>query len=566
MRMDTVCQNCGTRNRSAAKFCMECIAPMASTPDNAAIERTLRVPPTRDAGMATTFEPSASPDVLTSDFLPVDTLVEGFRIVRVIGEGGFGIVYLAWDVALERHVAIKEYMPLSLCMRGTSSLDVTTRSERDREIFDVGLRSFVNEARLLARFDHPALVKVLRFWEGHRTAYMAMPYYEGPTLKASLAAMGGPPSEAQLRSWLRPLLNALALIHGEQCYHRDIAPDNILLTPTGPLLLDFGAARRVISDRTQALTTMLKPGFAPIEQYGGTQLQGPWTDLYAVGGVVHYAITGRAPVAAVVRVVEDLQPALSKTWAGRYSDEFLRAIDAVLAVRPEGRPQDVAQFLALLGEEPAPAAVDAAPVAVAVVESTAPEPVASAFGGLSDAPAARRSVRWTPIAGGLALALCAGLWWSLRSAPLPTSTPAPAPAPASAAAPAPAPAPASATIVPATVSVPAPIDTAPAEPTPAAPAVVVTPAIATPVPAPAPTPVAIAKPRAERIPKPPVASAPVSAPSASPPVDRSVEERADSSPSYVEKRRAPRCAELVLKASLEPLNPDDIAYLRSTCK
>ncbi len=310
----------------------------------------------------------------------------------------------------------------------------------------------------------------------------------------------------------------------------------------------------MISDRTQALTTMLKPGFAPIEQYGGTQSQGPWTDLYAVGGVVHYAITGRAPVAAVVRVVEDLQPALAKTWAGRYSDEFLRAIDAVLAVRPEGRPQDVAQFLALLGEEPALAAVDAAPVAlavaVAVVESPAPEPVASAFGGLADAPAARHSVRWTPIVGGLALVLCAALWWSLRSAPMPTSTPAPA----------------SAAAVPTTVSVPAPIETVPAEPTPVAPAVVVTPAIATPVPAPAPAPVAIAKPRTERTPKPPVASAPVSAPSASPPVDRSVEERADPSPSYVEKRRPPRCAELVLKASLEPLNPDDIAFLRSTCK
>ncbi|RYF69140.1 MAG: serine/threonine protein kinase, partial [Comamonadaceae bacterium] len=297
-------------------------------------------------------EPATLPtgDEVADHALPSGTAIEGFRIVRPIGEGGFGIVYLAWDEALERNVAIKEYMPAQLATRVGATLEVAMRSERDRTTFDAGLKSFVNEARLLARFDHPALVKVLRFWEANGTAYMAMPYYEGPTLKAALLSAPLPPTEAQLRDWLHSLLEALSAIHRENCYHRDIAPDNILLTEGGPLLLDFGAARRVISDRTQALTTMLKPGFAPIEQYGGVMMQGPWTDLYALAGVVHYAITGRPPVPSVVRVVTDSQALLVKTHAGRYGKGLLRAIDAALAVRPEARPQDVQAFRDLLND------------------------------------------------------------------------------------------------------------------------------------------------------------------------------------------------------------------------
>ena len=278
--------------------------------------------------------------------LPFGTMIEGFRITGLIGEGGFGVVYRAWDDALERHVAIKEYMPATLARRANASFEVSVRSERHREPFEAGRKSFVNEARLLARFDHPALVKVFRFWEGNRTAYMAMPYYEGPTLKDALDVIGTPPEET-LRGWLAPLLDALALLHQQNCYHRDIAPDNILLTPSGPLLLDFGAARHVITGMTQALTVVLKPGFAPIEQYGGL-VQGPWTDLYALGAVMRYAITHRPPVAAVGRVLDDTMVPLAQSHAGRYSDGFLRAIDAALAVRPEQRPQSVAQWRELL--------------------------------------------------------------------------------------------------------------------------------------------------------------------------------------------------------------------------
>ena len=193
---------------------------------------------------------------------------------------------------------------------------------------------------------------------------MVMPYYEGPTLKAALAELGRAPSEAELRAWLRPLLDALAVMHAAQCYHRDISPDNILLTPRGPLLLDFGAARRVIGDMTHAITVVLKPGYAPIEQYGdvATMAQGAWTDLYALACVVYYAIAGKTPTSSVERLMDDRVEPLAVAAAGRYSDAFLRAIDAALAVRPGDRPQTEREFRALLDaglpEQPADDARD----------------------------------------------------------------------------------------------------------------------------------------------------------------------------------------------------------------
>ena len=198
----------------------------------------------------------------------------------MLGEGGFGIVYLAWDHSLERRVALKEYMPAALAAR-SGATQVQVKSARHQDTFDLGRKSFVNEAKLLAQFDRPSLVKVYRFWEANGTAYMVMPFYEGITLKDKLRSMGSPPGEEWLMGLLAPLTEALAVVHAESCYHRDIAPDNvILLNATGkPLLLDFGAARRVIGDMTQALTVILKPGYAPIEQYaeapGMSRARGP---------------------------------------------------------------------------------------------------------------------------------------------------------------------------------------------------------------------------------------------------------------------------------------------------
>jgi hypothetical protein len=290
----------------------------------------------------------------SNNALPIGTHLSEFEIVDLVGEGGFGIVYLAADHSLGRQVAIKEYMPSSLATRA-DDLTVVVRSERHSETFDVGRRSFVNEARLLAQFDHPALVKVFRFWEANGTAYMAMPFYAGRTLRDVLQGMPERPDERWIRKILVPIMDALELIHNEDCFHRDIAPDNIMLMKEDrPVLLDFGAARRVISGMTQALTVILKPGFAPIEQYADMPgvRQGPWTDIYALAAVVHSMITGQVPPPSVNRVMKDNYRPLSEAAAGRYSDQFLRAIDRCLAVRGEDRPQSIAEMAQLLGPDP----------------------------------------------------------------------------------------------------------------------------------------------------------------------------------------------------------------------
>ena len=216
----------------------------------------------------------------------------GDKRVERIGEGGFGIVYLAYDHSLHRQVAVKEYIPSSLANRTTQNA-VAVLSDQHVEPFQAGLSSFINEARLLAQFDHPSLLKVYRFWEANGTAYMAMPFYEGITLRKTLKSLGGPPDEEWLKHLLRPLLDALGVMHAAQCFHRDIAPDNILILSNGrPVLLDFGAARRVIADMTQAPTVILKPGYAPVEQYGEepTMRQGPWTDIYAPVSYTHLTL------------------------------------------------------------------------------------------------------------------------------------------------------------------------------------------------------------------------------------------------------------------------------------
>jgi serine/threonine protein kinase len=289
--------------------------------------------------------------VLTSArALPVGTQVEEFQITGVVGEGGFGIVYHALDRSLERRVAVKEYLPWTLASRLEGSTIVTVRTEQDAETFGLGMSSFVNEARLLARFDHPALLKVHRFWEGNGTAYMAMPFYEGPTLKQALAALTAPPGEAWLRKIIDPLLDALSVLHAAQCYHRDISPDNILVTAAGPVLLDFGAARRVINDASRMLTVILKEGYAPIEQYGTSTAmrQGPWTDIYALSTVARFAITAQRPTSAVDRSLRESLEPLEQLASGRYSPSLLAAIDAGMAIRPEERPQTVAEFRSIM--------------------------------------------------------------------------------------------------------------------------------------------------------------------------------------------------------------------------
>jgi len=287
--------------------------------------------------------------------LPIGTRLEEFEIKDIIGWGGFGIVYLAFDHSLDRQVALKEYMPYELAVRIQGETTVAVKSELHKETFQAGLHSFINdEARLLAHFEHhPSLVKVYRFWESNGTAYMVMPFYQGVTLKDKLRAMNTPPDEKWLKNLLSQLLGALSILHKDNCFHRDIAPDNILILSDDdkPLLLDFGAARRVIGDMTQTLTVMLKPGYAPIEQYGTENAlikQGPWTDIYALAAVIYFAINGKTPIPSVDRMLSDTLVPLSKSAESQYSADFLKGIDRSLAVRPEDRPQSVDELRTLL--------------------------------------------------------------------------------------------------------------------------------------------------------------------------------------------------------------------------
>jgi len=288
--------------------------------------------------------------------LPVGSRLAEFEITRVVGQGGFGVVYEAWDHTLERVVAIKEYLPTSLSTRQQDGT-VVPLSERHRETFDLGMRSFINEARLLAQFDHPSLLKVYRFWQERGTTYMVMPFYRGDTLRQALVSIPAGVDEAWLIRIMDGVTQALAVMHGANCYHRDIAPDNIILLEGSgrPVVLDFGAARRVITDKTQAITVILKPGYAPIEQYAEMpdMSQGAWTDVYALAAVMHVAVCGRAPPPSVARLLSDSYVPLAGNdiLRQRYSLRLLQAIDAGLGVRPESRPQSMAEFRAALDLE-----------------------------------------------------------------------------------------------------------------------------------------------------------------------------------------------------------------------
>jgi serine/threonine protein kinase len=492
--------------------------------------------------------------------LPAGYRLREFAIQRVLGEGGFGVVYEAIDTKLERRVAIKEYMPAALATRDTDYSVHPRSSAGQQEAFVAGLRSFVNEARLLARFEHPALVKVYQFWEEKGTAYMVMPFYSAPTLKQWLRDRMPLPEEWLLR-FLGAMMDALQALHRENCLHRDVAPDNVLvINDAAPLLLDFGAARRVIGDLTHALTVILKPGFAPIEQYAESAAlkQGPWTDVYALAAVGYFAILGKAPPAAVSRMVSDEMVPLRNAAAGRYSARLLAALDFALAVKPAERPQSIAQLRELLfGGAPgddertrlAPAALSPAPAALhstfkpeaddertrvltgaPVARSSAPtvplgsvpaerrvptEPAAGAAPPQAR-PARLGALAWAGSFAAFGAAIVFGLAWWFNRAPGPAAS---APPP----------------LATGTAEAPAPLPTAPAP----APAPVVEVAIA---PSPAPPKTAA--------PPPPVKPAEPVAKAAPAPAAKKVERapavekpKAPPRPSEAEKRPAPQLAE-----------------------
>ena len=282
--------------------------------------------------------------------LPVNTLLDGsYRIKRVVGSGGFGITYEAEDINLGTMVAIKEYYPFDYGDRD-ATMSVRPKSERHKQTFDWGRSSFLQEARTLARFEHPSIVRVTRVFEAHATAYMVMRFERGMSFEAWLGSLGRPPSQEELDAILHPLLDALEMMHAADFLHRDIAPDNIIVRSDGtPVLLDFGAARRAVAEMSRSLTGIVKAGYSPHEQYSSDgRLQGPWSDLYALGGTLYRAVTGKAPEEATLRFDEDNMASAAKLSRGKYRRDFLTAIDTCLKVRHSERPSSVAQLRPML--------------------------------------------------------------------------------------------------------------------------------------------------------------------------------------------------------------------------
>lgn len=294
------------------------------------------------------------------DALPAGTRLAEFELLGLLGVGGFGMVYQAFDHSLQRQVAIKEFMPAALACRGAEGA-VTVRDPADQAAFQTGLQSFVAEARLLAQFDHPSLVKVFRYWEAQQTAYMVMPFYRGITLQAARSQMRSPPTEAWLRKVLWAVLGALKTLHQGRAVHRDVSPDNIFLQDIGPpVLLDLGAARHAMGGKTQDLTDAFKLSYAPLEQHAGApdMRQGPWTDLYALAAVVHGLLCNKPPLPATFRAVRDRLPPFSRVartvqeqFGLGYSPAFVQAIGQALAIDAKDRPQTVAALVQAMALE-----------------------------------------------------------------------------------------------------------------------------------------------------------------------------------------------------------------------
>ncbi len=295
------------------------------------------------------YDETAPPSV-PFQLTPRSVLNDQYLVGRPLGAGGFAITYLGWDIRLARRIAIKEYMPSGMASRSVDTSQVVPHSGPSRDDFNYGLEHFLDEARMVAQFEgHPGIISVTNFFPAHGTAYLVMEYLEGKTLKEYLKEHGGRLGFNESLEIMTPVMDALREVHRVNVLHRDISPDNIYVTNSGQIkLLDFGAARQALRDRSQRLSVILKVGYAPEEQYRSTGKQGPWTDVYAIGATFYHLLTGSIPPPSIDRLAEDTIQ-LPSAVGSDIPPGAEKALMTALSVKAAQRYETIQDFQAAIG-------------------------------------------------------------------------------------------------------------------------------------------------------------------------------------------------------------------------
>lgn len=284
----------------------------------------------------------------TPAHLASGTIVDDYRIDRVMGGGGFAIVYRAQSLRDGQDVVIKEYFPVKLSKRDEQGA-VQPLDENSRSLFLQGRKLFFQEAGTLASLDHPNIAAIVGFFHANGTVYTAMRYDRGVSLYGYIKRKGGGLSEERILSIVLPVLDCLRLVHSRGMLHLDIKPGNIYLRQdAGPILLDFGAVRKLARCAPSYVFPIVSHGFSPIEQGRKSSRLGPWTDLYALGATMRACIEAKAPPPARDRLEKDTLVPAVVAFQGQYSHSFLLALDAVMGVHPAERPQTADEFIAAL--------------------------------------------------------------------------------------------------------------------------------------------------------------------------------------------------------------------------
>jgi serine/threonine protein kinase len=277
--------------------------------------------------------------------LPPDTLIGGYRIIRKLAAGGFGVVYLAVDGTGQK-IALKEYLPSALATRMPGELLPVVQPEK-LSLYRLGLKSFFEEGRALAQIAHPSVVSVLNFFRENETVYMVMNYLEGASLQDYIITardLKRPKifRESTIRSLFDEVLRGLRIVHQHKMLHLDIKPANIFITDDNrAVLIDFGAAREVLNTEGNFVRPMYTPGFAAPEMYKRNSALGPWTDIYAVGACIYACMQGYPPNDAPQRLEKDRLSATMGRLRGVYSDNLIEVVEWCMGLDPLARPQSV---------------------------------------------------------------------------------------------------------------------------------------------------------------------------------------------------------------------------------